>query len=96
MLRARLTPRPLTPDSLPTREDANADGMIWIFRRGDRIYSPAWYLRHWDSQRWSWETHWLPGDALPVPEKPESAEKRLLMRGIVSIDGYGEQEGGAE
>ncbi len=76
-----LTVEPPVKDSLttaprpgvPTVEEVPDDGKCWVWSAGDEELSPCWYpFRGSIARKWaSFFTHWLPYDAIPMPEEGE-------------------------
>ena len=62
-------PRP----GAPTVEEVGDDDKCWVWSAGDEELSPCWYPFHGSiARKWaSFFTHWLPYDAIPMPEGEE-------------------------
>ena len=68
--RSRQQPLPPIPVSerLPGPTDCNEQGKCWFYSSESSVMNAYWVLRKPDHQR-TWDTHWLPANALPLPEE---------------------------
>lgn len=53
-------------ERLPGPKDCDADGRCWFGTPKSDVMEAYWVFRKWAHRR-SWDAHWLPAHALPVP-----------------------------
>ena len=70
--RQSLRPIPVS-ERLPGPEDCNAQGRCWFGTYASDVLEANWVFRKLAHQR-HWDTHWLPANALPLPEHPPLPE----------------------
>jgi hypothetical protein len=68
--RPAIEPVPVS-DRLPGPEDCDAEGRCWFGTPGSHVMAANWVFRMSKDRR-SWDTHWLPHHALPVPQQEGS------------------------
>jgi hypothetical protein len=53
-------------ERLPGPEDCDAEGRCWFYTPSSHVMNANWVYRKAEHRR-SWDTHWAPHWALPVP-----------------------------
>lgn len=67
MTGAERMPRPIpVSERLPEPPDCDGDGKCWLGNPASDVLDAYWVYRPARDRR-SWDTHWLPAHALPVP-----------------------------
>lgn len=56
----------LVSERLPGPEDCDAEGRCWFYTPSSHVMNANWVYRKAEHRR-SWDTHWAPHWALPVP-----------------------------
>lgn len=66
-----LRPIPVS-ERLPGAEDCNDEGRCWFGCPSSDVQDSYWVLRKAKHRR-SWDTHWLPAHAIPLPQENTDA-----------------------